>query len=116
MKRFIVMVLIFALFLTFFTCGCAKQKKAASSKEAIESAKTLTTVEAKVNYLLQQARAFYNSKDFQQTIDIAQYILTYLDKNSQEAKSLLEKAKEQLSALVQKEADTFKKKITDFGK
>ncbi|MCM8784472.1 MAG: hypothetical protein NC818_06890 [Candidatus Omnitrophica bacterium] len=116
MRRFIGTVLVIGLMFTFFTYGCTKQKKAASSKDAVDFAKTLTTVEAKINYLLQQAKAFYNSKDFQQTIDIVQYILANLDKNSQEAKSLLEKAKEQLAALAQKKVDDLKSKITDFSK
>jgi hypothetical protein len=95
-------------------CGCTK--KAASSTEAIEASKALQSAGQKVDYLINQAKAFYNSKDFQQAIDISQYILAYVDKNSTEAKSLLEKAKADLSAMGQKKLDELKGKIGSFGK
>ncbi len=43
---------------------------------------------------------------------MAQYVLTYVDKNSQDAQSLIEKAKNQLAALAQKKADELKSKMT----
>lgn len=116
MKRFSGVMLVFALTFVFLSYGCSSQKKASTSKDAINFAQSLSTIEAKINYLLQQAKLFYNSKDFQQTIDIVQYVLTYLDKNSQEAKNLLEKAKEQMAALAQEKLDDLKNKIkTDFS-
>lgn len=94
--------------------GCTK--KAASSTAAIEASKALGSAQQKVEYLVAQAKAFYNSKDFQQAIDIAQYILAYIDKNSAEAKSLLDKAKADLAAMGQKKLDDLKGKIGTFGK
>jgi len=41
---------------------------------------------------------------------VAQYVLNYLDRNSQEAKNLLEKAKSELAALAQKKLDELKTK------
>ncbi|MFC1709242.1 hypothetical protein ACFL2J_04205 [Candidatus Omnitrophota bacterium] len=71
-----------------------------SAEVEIAYAKTLSTTAEKVSFLLGQAGAFYdganNSERFQNTIDIAQYILQYLDADSQEAKDWIAKAKEAL--------------------
>jgi hypothetical protein len=75
--------------------GCGPQKEA-SSQSAIEKSKSMATVEEKVDYLTKQADAFLNSKDFQKAVDIAQYILAEVDKESVKAKDLLEKAKAEL--------------------
>lgn len=107
-----------ALFLTVVIClslgifaisGCAK--KAASSNEAIQNAESLATVQEKANYLVQQAEAFYNSKEFQQAIQTAQYVLSNLDKDSQPAKNLIEKAKAQLEAIAKKTMGDASKKL-----
>lgn len=108
-----IMIVSIALSIAFSGCG---PQKAASSQEAIEASKTMQTVQVKADYLIQQAKAFYNSKDFQQAVDIAQYVLAYVDKNSQEAKTLLEKAKEQLTAMAQKQIDALKSKMPGLGK
>lgn len=84
----------------FLGTGCTK--KAATASEAIQNSQTLKTVEEKADYLMKQAEAFYNSKEFQQAIQTAQYVLSNLDKNSQPAKDLIEKAKAQLQAAAQK--------------
>ena len=84
----------------FLGAGCAK--KSASASEAIQNSQALKTVQEKVDYLVQQADAFYNSKEFQQAVETAQYVLSNLDKNSQAAKDLIEKAKTQLQAAAKK--------------
>jgi predicted RNA-binding protein with EMAP domain len=106
--------------------GCSKEPSSESSlsassttQEAIEASKTMATTQDKVNYLVNQAKTFYNSEQFRKAIDTAQYILAQLDQNSQEAKSLIDKAKEQLTAQTQKAVDTatedIKNKIGSFG-
>jgi hypothetical protein len=82
---------------SFAILGCGAQK-AESGRAAIDIAKTMQTVQEKTNYLISQAKVFYNSKDFQSAVDIAQHVLVYLDKDSQAARDILEKAKEQLQA------------------
>ncbi len=98
MKRsfFLVGIVVLALGLFF---GCTR--KAESSQEAIETAQTMETVEEQVNYLINQAKAFYNSEEFQQAVNIAQHILRHLDRDSQEARSLLDQAREALAAKAQ---------------
>ncbi len=115
MSKPILSVVCAILVLGLIVAGCGA-KKAESSKAAIDQAKTMETVEQKVDYLVGQAKAFYNSKEFQGAIDIAQYILSYLDKDSQQAKDLLNKAKEALQAQAQKLAEDAKKGLADFGK
>ncbi|PIQ83435.1 MAG: hypothetical protein COV75_07310 [Candidatus Omnitrophica bacterium CG11_big_fil_rev_8_21_14_0_20_63_9] len=75
--------------------GCAKQ--AASSSEAIQHAKTLKAPEQQTDYLVSQAQAFMNSKDYQEAIKTAQYVLSSVDVRSQAATDLLGQAKAKLA-------------------
>ena len=101
MKKTLLLAMVVGLgFGLLLSSGCTK--KAASSGEAIQNAQALKTVQEKADYLMNQAEAFYNSKEFQQAIQTAQYVLSNLDKNSQAAKDLIEKAKTQLQASAQK--------------
>ncbi len=111
MRKIIACFAVLVLCASIGLAGCG-EKKAASSQEAINASKAMQTVKEKADYLIGQANAFYNSKEFQQAIDVAQYVLTYVDKNSQDAQSLIEKAKNQLAALAQKKADELKSKMT----
>ncbi len=106
---------ILVLFCSLAVAGCGS-KKAASSSEAINVSKTMETVQEKVNYLVEQAKAFYDSKDFQQTVKVAQYILQSLDKDSQQAKTLLEKAKTAILEAAKTAAEDMKNKLGDLGK
>ncbi len=89
--------------------GCGAQK-AGSSTEAIDYAKTLANVQEQTNYLVGQAKAFYSSKEFQNAVDTAQYVLRYLDKDNPEAQNLLTKAKEAITAQLKQKAEEAKKK------
>ncbi len=102
-------VLVVAGIFVSLVAGCTQ--KAASSKDAIENSKTMQTVQQKADYLIGQAKAFYNSKDFQQAVDIAQYVLSNVDKDSVQAKDLIEKAKAELAKIGQQKLDEMKSKI-----
>ena len=115
MNKLFVMVLAGCLILSVSLVGCG-QKKTASSNEAIQVAKSMETTKEKVDYLIGQAKAFYSSKGFQEAVDITQYVLRYLDKDSQAAKDLLEKAKNQLTAAAKGVVEDIKKGLGDFGK
>lgn len=110
---FLVLVISFALSLSAVGCG---QKSTGSSTEAIQSVQTMQTTQEKVTSLISQANALYNSKQFQQAIDIAKYILTTLDSNSQPAKDLLTKATEALKAQAGKVVEDVKGTLGSFGK
>ena len=113
MKKALLLGVVVCLgFAVLLNVGCTK--KAASVSEAIQNSQALKTVEEKANYLVKQAEAFYNSKEFKQAIESAQYVLNNLDKNSVAAKDLIAKAKAQLASAVQKAAGDVKTKL--FGK
>ena len=84
--------------------GCSQPPKAANSEQAIQQASNMPTNEGRINYLISEANAFIDSKKFDEAINIAQYVLAYLDKQSQEAQSILEKAKTELAALAKEKA------------
>ena len=94
--------------------GCAQKPKAANSKEAVEQAKQLENVEAQVQYLVKEANAFINSKQFDEAVNTAKYILSNLDKESAQAKTILEKAQEELKKLAEAKAQELKKSIGSF--
>ena len=94
------------------SAGCTK--KSASVNETIQNSQSLKTIQEKADYLIKQAEAFYNSKQFQQAIETAQYVLNNLDNSSQQAKDLIEKAKAQLQAAAQKAVGDVSNKL--FGK
>lgn len=114
MRKSRLAVVAVALVLSLALSGCTK--KAASSQEAISNTRSMQTLQEKVDYLVAQAKAFYNSKDYQQAVDISQYILARLDNTSAQAKDILAKAKEQLKAAVDKASAGVKNKINVFGK
>lgn len=114
MRRSLIGVAAVALIFSLALAGCTK--KAASSQEAISNVKSMQTMQEKIDYLTAQAKAFYNSEEYQQAIDIAQYILARLDNNCAQAKDILAKAREQLKAAVNKTSEDVKNKINVFGK
>lgn len=114
MRRFFSILLVLSIVsLGLFSCG---PKKEATSKDAIKVAESMSTLKEKADYLIGQAKAFYGSKQFQDAIDSAQYVLRYLDKESEEAKGLIQKAKDALTTQAQKAVDDAKKAMSDFGK
>ena len=74
----------------FMVLGCGQ--RAQSSSEAIELSKAKATVEEQAKYLVQQANSFISSDKFDEAIATAKYVLSNLDANSAEAKSIIEKA------------------------
>ena len=112
-RTYVVLLVVFVFSLGLSGCG---PKKATSSREAISASKAMETVEQKADYLIGQAKAFYNSKDFQGAVDIAQHVLAYVDKDSQEAKDMLMKAKDALEAKARAAAEDLKNKISNLGK
>ena len=79
--------------------GCGKL--ATSSSEAIQHAQTLKTPARQADYLVNRAKAFVDSEDYQEAIQTAQYVLLSVDSRSQAAKDLLEQAKSKLATNTQ---------------
>lgn len=114
MRKYLSVLLVVVLALSLGILGCTK--KAASSQEAISNTQTMKTVDEKVNYLVGQANAFINSKEFDQAIQTAQYILSNLDQNSTAAKDIIEKAKAEMTKAAQGAMQDVKSKLGSFGK
>lgn len=111
MRKSVLILLVVGLVAGLALYGCGA-KKAESSKAAITETKTMQTTQEKVDYLIGQAKAFYNSKEFQNAVDVAQYVLVYLDKDSAEAKSLLDKAKDALAQQAKSAVEEAKKGLS----
>ena len=121
------LIFVMGLTLSFIAFGCSQQQSAANSSQAIEKSQTLSSVQEKANYLVQQANSFINSKNFEDAISTAKYILANLDQNSSEAKSILQRAQEELKKLAEqklgevkaganKAMDDAKNKLGNLGK
>ncbi|MFB3919621.1 MAG: hypothetical protein ACE14U_06085 [Candidatus Velamenicoccus archaeovorus] len=95
MSKTVLAVLIFAVGMICVTSGCAK--RVVSSAQAIKKSETMSTTDQKAVYLVGQAKAFLNSKNYREAIRTSQYVLAGVDRNSKEARAILEKAKQGLS-------------------
>lgn len=96
--------------------GCAQKPTTAGSKEAIDTASAMESMQEKAAFLMKEAQAFYSSEKFQDAIDTAQYVLRYVDKDSQAAKDLIERAKQELIKLAESKTAEMKEKVLDLGK
>jgi nitrogen regulatory protein PII len=90
-KRNIIAAVGVCALLVMAVTGCGV-KKATTAKEAIKIAEAMVTKEKQEEYLERQARLFFEDKDFQQTIDIARYVLTYISEGSEVSKKLITKS------------------------
>lgn len=93
--------------------GCEQKPTAQNAQEAIDHAKTKQTIDSQVDYLADQARGFINSKEYEDAIQIANYILTNLDQDSKAARDILEKAKAQMQKTAQGAIDDVKKEMNN---
>ncbi|RJP61116.1 MAG: hypothetical protein C4541_02700 [Candidatus Auribacter fodinae] len=114
MKHFFSVVgVVLALGIMLSGCG---EKKAASGKEAIDISKTKGSVEQQVDYLVGQAKAFQKSEEYQEAINVAQYIIANLEKESDEAKKIIEQAKNDLAEKAKETAGAVSDKLKNIGK
>lgn len=96
MKKLLVLCCVCFVCLSLAFIGCS-QKKAATSSEAIANAKSINSVDAQVDYLVKQAEMFYASKEYKEAVTTAQYVINNIDKESEAAQNLVEKAKAEMS-------------------
>ena len=115
MKQIVSALSVAGLCLGLILAGCG-QKKAASSEEAIANATAMETTQDKVDYLIDQAGAFYDSKQYEDAVESAKYILRNLEKDSEEAKEMLAKAQRELGSVVQDAMKNLKEGFEDLGK
>lgn len=91
--------------------GCAQAPKSANSSEAIDYAKTLEGVEAQAKFLLKEAEAFVNSKQYDEAIKAAKYVISTYESEADAAKKILEDAQAELKKLAEAKADELKAKM-----
>lgn len=115
MKRALTIAVLVCFAAMFMVTGCGPAK-AGSSQEAIQQSQTLQTVKAKADYLIAQAKAFYGTKQYQDVVNLTNYVIQNVDATSAEAKALLEKAKAQVAAEMKKAAEQVKAQFSGFGK
>lgn len=106
MKRFLVIITVLCLVSAVALVGCGP-KKVETSQEAIKTAQAMQTTEKQEKYLMAQAQLFFKEKNFQETINLTQYVLWNLDPASQEAKNLIRTSKDAM--LVQAQMAASKK-------
>ncbi len=109
MRGAVALVVVAGMVVGSLVAGCAQQAKSAS--EAIEHAKTLATPQAQADYLVGQARAFMNSKEYQEATQAVQYVLSSIDANSKAAAELLEQIQQKLAGGAQKAVGDAKKQL-----
>ncbi len=105
MKKTHLYFAVLCLSAAFVAVGCAQKPESADSKQAISNAQKLQDVKAQADYLIKEANAFLNSQQFDQAVNTAKYVLANLDKESQQAKSIIEQAQVKLKAMAQQKVD-----------
>ena len=100
MKRFLTMCIVVCLVAGVALVGCGP-KKAETSQEAIKNAQTMKDAPQKEKYLMQQAELFLKQKNFQEAINLSQYVLWNVDANSQDAKTMLRKSQDAMAVEIQ---------------
>lgn len=114
MKRWIVTALAVCV-VPVLLVGCGA-KKEESAQAAIQKSKEFESVEKQVDYLVDQAKKFYNSKEYTEAVNTAQHVLANLEKESEEAKAILEDAKEELAEQANKSVEDLKNAVKGMGK
>ena len=114
MKKILTLSVALAFVLGLGLAGCG-QKQAVNSQDAIQQSKTLKTADEQAKFLVSQANSFISSKQFDQAIDTAKYVLANLDANSQDARAALQKAAEEMKKSAQGAVEDMKKKIGGLG-
>jgi len=92
MKRFFLVCIFVGLVFGLAIVGCGK-KESASSQEVIKSSQALKTTQEKADHLISQALILYASGKNKEAAEIARYVLSNIDSNSEAAKGLLEKTR-----------------------
>ncbi len=87
-----------------------------SAKAAIAQAQTIPVLKDKIDFLAAQAQGFLGQKNYQEAVNVAQFILTKLDANSIQAKSVMDQAKSQIAQAAQGAMGNMMGKLGAFGK
>lgn len=102
--------------------ACGSQPKSANSKEAIDHAMSLQSAQEQANYILGEAKAFVNNKQYDEAVKSAQYVANNYQDRAQEAQKIIEEAQAKLVKMaeegkkeVEKTADDLKNTFKSIG-
>lgn len=90
-KGMIYSIIVIVIIIGLVLLGQSLLKQPATGQEAVQKSKTIETVAGQRDYLIKQAKRFMQMKDLKTAMDLSQYILVKVDKNSTGAKELLSK-------------------------
>lgn len=110
MKKSLVVAIVVCMVASLTVAGCGS-KKAPTVKEAIKIAETMDTKEKQEEYLGKQARLFFEDKEFKQAIELAQYVLANINKESEGTKRLIAKAQNAMAVQAAVETGTPEKTV-----
>lgn len=116
MKKTALFLLVVCVAAGMSLAGCAQKPESSNASEAINTASSMATAQEQAKYLVKEANAFINSQQFDEAVKAAKYVLSKLDPESAEAKSILEKAKAEIKKLAEAKAAEMKDKLSSkFG-
>ena len=93
-----VIVTMVVLFLVLSLVSDVFAARAKAYKDVLKEVEKKRRVTDKRSYLLDQAEASYDAKEYLDSSNIAQYILRYVDPESEEAMTMMKKANSALSS------------------
>lgn len=110
-----VKILFVSLICSLVVIGCAQNPESANSKEAIDYAKTLETVEEQADYLIKEANAFISSEQYEEAISTAKHVLSNVnvEQYKEEAQAIIEEAKTKIEAMAKAKVEDAKAAVKD---
>ena len=90
MRKLVTIMMVFCLLTGIALTGCGT-RKAATSQDAIKISQTIEGKDKQEEYLLVQAQAFVDAKDFKGGLNLARYTLTAVNRDSKAAREMIRK-------------------------
>ena len=96
-------------------CGSRTVPSAKTSSEAIEIANLQSNTEKQVDYLVKQAEQFLDDDNYDEAINVANYVISHLDKDSQQAQEIMAQASIEMEQVTQQALEEARKQIKHLG-
>ncbi len=91
--------------------GCAQKTVADNATQVIEQSKAQGPVEAQANFLMEQANALVSSKNYQEAMNVAHYVIANFKDKAPEAQKLLQDIQVNVQQMFQEKMGTVKKDV-----
>ena len=96
--------------------GCNSKPKAKNANEAVAQSKNMPDVKAQADYLVSEAKAFLNSKQYDEAMKTAQYIASNFQESAAEAQKIIEQSAQELQKEASAKMDEMKQNLSGIGK